>query len=228
MTFVDNGDGTATLAGTPAAGTGGTYPLTITAANGVSPDATQSFTLTIAANEPAVTGLSPTTGPASGGTLVTITGTGFTGATVVDFGIMAASSVTVVNATTITAVSPAGSGIANVTVITPGGTSAISPADQFTYTLAPPRVVSVVRFGVRSQPTSLVLTFSSALDATRAQNVNNYQLVPIGREGRLGSAVKIRAAVYNAATMTVTLHTVQRLPLPNCIASRLTACRRAA
>ena len=37
VTFVDNGDGTATLAGTPAAGTGGTYVLTITAANGVVP-----------------------------------------------------------------------------------------------------------------------------------------------------------------------------------------------
>ena len=49
MTFVDNGNGTATLAGTPAAGTGGTYALTITAANGVLPDATQSFTLTVAA-----------------------------------------------------------------------------------------------------------------------------------------------------------------------------------
>jgi hypothetical protein len=35
------------LSGTPAAGTGGTYPLTITAANGVSPNATQSFTLTV-------------------------------------------------------------------------------------------------------------------------------------------------------------------------------------
>ena len=49
VTFVDNGDGTATLAGTPAAGTDGTYPLTITADNGVVPDATQSFTLTVAA-----------------------------------------------------------------------------------------------------------------------------------------------------------------------------------
>ena len=52
MTFVDNGDGTATLAGTPAAGTGGTYPLTITAANGVAPNATQSFTLTVDAGRP--------------------------------------------------------------------------------------------------------------------------------------------------------------------------------
>jgi hypothetical protein len=36
------------LSGTPAPGTGGIYPLTITASNGVSPDATLSFTLTVA------------------------------------------------------------------------------------------------------------------------------------------------------------------------------------
>src|SRR6266404_228842 len=47
VTFVDNGDGTATLAGTPGAGTAGTYAITITASNGTAPDATQSFTLTV-------------------------------------------------------------------------------------------------------------------------------------------------------------------------------------
>ena len=47
VTFQDNGDGTATLAGTPAAGTGGTYPFTITTSNGISPDATQDFVLTV-------------------------------------------------------------------------------------------------------------------------------------------------------------------------------------
>ena len=47
VSYTDNGDGTATLAGTPAAGTGGVYRLTITAANGVSPDATQEFELTV-------------------------------------------------------------------------------------------------------------------------------------------------------------------------------------
>ena len=34
VTFTDNGDGTATLAGTPAAGSGRDYPITITASNG--------------------------------------------------------------------------------------------------------------------------------------------------------------------------------------------------
>ena len=41
---------TRTLSGTPAAGTGGIYPITITANNGVAPTATQSFTLTV--NQP--------------------------------------------------------------------------------------------------------------------------------------------------------------------------------
>ncbi len=80
-----------------------------------------------------VTGLSPTTGPTAGGTLVTITGTGFTGATAVDFGTTPATNLTVVNDTTITADSPAGTGTVDVTVTTPVGTSATSSADQFTY-----------------------------------------------------------------------------------------------
>ncbi|MCL2394935.1 MAG: hypothetical protein FWC87_09640, partial [Acidimicrobiaceae bacterium] len=45
--FTDHGDGTATLAGTPAAGTARVYHLMITAQNGVSPAATQAFTLTV-------------------------------------------------------------------------------------------------------------------------------------------------------------------------------------
>jgi large repetitive protein len=49
VTFTDDGDGTATLAGTPAAGTAGTYPLTITASNGAGSPATQSLTLTVTA-----------------------------------------------------------------------------------------------------------------------------------------------------------------------------------
>ena len=45
--FVDNGDGSATLAGKPQAGTGGTYPLVLTAANGVGTAPTEDFTLTV-------------------------------------------------------------------------------------------------------------------------------------------------------------------------------------
>jgi large repetitive protein len=47
-------DATGSLSGTPLFGSGGTYPLTITATNGVDPDATQSFTLTVI-NAPVIT-----------------------------------------------------------------------------------------------------------------------------------------------------------------------------
>jgi hypothetical protein len=47
VSFHDNGNGTAALSGAPAAGAGGTYPLTFTAHNGAGPDATQAFTLTV-------------------------------------------------------------------------------------------------------------------------------------------------------------------------------------
>ena len=60
VTFTDNGNGTATLAGTPAAGTGGTYPLTLTATNGVGSPASQSFTLTVN-QAPAITSADNTT-----------------------------------------------------------------------------------------------------------------------------------------------------------------------
>ncbi|HKF03120.1 MAG TPA: hypothetical protein VKB49_12450, partial [Candidatus Sulfotelmatobacter sp.] len=47
VTFTDNGNGTATLGGAPAAGTAGSYPITIKAHNGVGTDASQAFTLTV-------------------------------------------------------------------------------------------------------------------------------------------------------------------------------------
>jgi hypothetical protein len=50
VTFTDNGNGTATLAGTTTAA--GIYSIVITASNGTSPNATQSFTLTVSPAAP--------------------------------------------------------------------------------------------------------------------------------------------------------------------------------
>jgi hypothetical protein len=84
---------------------------------------------------PTVTSLSPAAGPVAGGTVVTITGTGFTAATSVNFGGNLGTSVTVVSDTQITVTSPSGSaGAVAVTVTTPGGTSTAGPtAPTFTY-----------------------------------------------------------------------------------------------
>jgi large repetitive protein len=71
VSFVDNGNGTATLAGTPAPGTVGTYPLTLTVSNGIAPSGTQSFTLTVA-NATTTTALSSPTNPSLVGQSVTL------------------------------------------------------------------------------------------------------------------------------------------------------------
>jgi hypothetical protein len=47
VSFVDNKDGTATISGAPAPDSGGAYPLSITAHNGVGSDAVQAFVLTV-------------------------------------------------------------------------------------------------------------------------------------------------------------------------------------
>jgi IPT/TIG domain len=72
---------------------------------------------------PTVSNCSPSTGSADGGTSVTITGTNFNGATSVTFDGSAATSVVVVNSTTITCVTPAhAQGLVSVAVTAPGGT----------------------------------------------------------------------------------------------------------
>jgi hypothetical protein len=139
--LADNGGPTLTdtlLPGSPAVGAAGSNGAPATDQRGVArpqgaaPDI-GAFELAQTA-APAVTGFSPSSGPEAGGTLVTLAGTGFTGATAVHFGATEASGVTVVNDTTITATSPPGAGAVDVTVTTPQGTSASSSADQFTFT----------------------------------------------------------------------------------------------
>jgi hypothetical protein len=86
----------------------------------------------VAPPPPTVTAVSPASGPTAGGTSVTVTGTNLTGATQVTFASTPATSVVVVNATTITCVTPAGTaGPANVGVTTPNGGS--SMVAGFTY-----------------------------------------------------------------------------------------------
>jgi hypothetical protein len=84
--------------------------------------------------KPMVTGLNPASGSTAGGDSVAISGSGFTGASAVNFG-AAAATFSADSDTQITATSPAvaDAGAVDVTVTTPAGTSPTSTADQFTY-----------------------------------------------------------------------------------------------
>jgi hypothetical protein len=73
-----------------------------------------------------LTSVNPPSGSASGGTGVTLTGTGLTDTTAVTFGGTNATSINVVNSTTVTAVTPAnGTGSVDVAITTPSGSATL-------------------------------------------------------------------------------------------------------
>jgi hypothetical protein len=123
-------------AGSSFAGTG-TSNVSITTDTSGTPQVIVSWTI-----PPTVTGVSPNSGAAAGGTTVTITGRGFTGATGVSFGgtLLVPGGFTVDSDAQITATSPAhATGAVDVRVTTPDGTSPADPAvDTFTFAAPPP------------------------------------------------------------------------------------------
>ncbi|MQY30702.1 IPT/TIG domain-containing protein [Nocardia aurantia] len=113
---------------------------------------------------PVLTGISPHSGPVTGGTTVVLTGLALTGATAVNFGGTPATSFTVDSATQITAVTPAGpAGLVPVTVTTPGGTSNGLP---FSYAAAPTLVAITPPSGRATGGTTVVLTGTALNGAT--------------------------------------------------------------
>ena len=115
------------------AGTG-TVDVTVTTPAGITaPEPDDRFTYL---SKPAVSAISVKSGPATGGTVVTITGSGFTAGATVRFGEQQATKVTVNSAVSITATTPvmaAGKKLP-VTVTTPGGTSAAAKQATFAST----------------------------------------------------------------------------------------------
>lgn len=86
----------------------------------------------------AITSKSPAEGPIAGDQNLTITGTGFTGATEVRFGTTPASSYDVVSDGQITATTPAHTaGAVKVRVTGPGGTSPAKALSRYTYIAGP-------------------------------------------------------------------------------------------
>ena len=157
-------DATHITAVTPA-GTAGAKNVVITNNDGQTATGSNAFTYY---GVPTVTLVSPASGPAAGGTSVTITGTGFTSAATVSFGGTPGTGVTFVSDTQITVTSPAkaAGGTVDVRVTTVSGTSAISANDRFTYTGVAPTVTLVSpASGSRLGGTSVTITgtgFTSA------------------------------------------------------------------
>jgi IPT/TIG domain/Galactose oxidase, central domain/Kelch motif len=120
----------------------GTFPVTVTTAAGTTSALMFIVTAVPPPPAPKVTKITPTTGPAAGGTTVTVTGSNLTAGTV-KFGSTPASNISC-SAGSCSATSPAGTGVVDVTVTTAGGTSPIITADRFTYQAPPlPKVTKI-------------------------------------------------------------------------------------
>jgi len=83
----------------------------------------------------AIAAVTPASGSIKGGTVVTISGSDFTGASAVSFGAVPAAGFVVNSDSTVTATTPAGAlGAVDISVTTPAGKTAAVAADQFSYT----------------------------------------------------------------------------------------------
>jgi hypothetical protein len=115
---------------------------------------------------PQVTNIDPPRGVQTGGTTVTVAGTGLLGTTAVGFGAASSPNFTVVSDTEITAETPAGFGVVDVTVTTPHGGSLDNPLDRFEFT-APLEIQAIIpALGPEAGGTDVGISGTGFTDAT--------------------------------------------------------------
>lgn len=158
--------------------------------------ATLNSAYTYTAVAPALTSITPTSGSIAGGTLLTLSGSGFTPSTTVSVAGNAASSVNAVNANTITALIPAylsGPLVANVTVTNENSSATLSAA--FTY--------------VSQLPTALNISPSSGTTAGGTMiTIQGTGFVP-GTNVVVGGVTATNINVVNASTLTAQIPAYQ-------------------
>jgi PKD repeat protein len=207
VTLTDNGNGTATLAST-AATAAGSYPITITAANGVSPNATQNFTLTVNPVAPVFTSASGTTFAVGTAGTFSVTTTGNPNAA-----LSATSSPALPSGVTL---KDNGDGTATLSGTPPAGS-------QGTYALT---IKATNSGGTATQ--SFVLTVNSGLAITSAATASATSGSPftftvttvgtpsptISRAGTLPPGISFTANANGTATLSGTPTAAARGPYP--------------
>jgi Tol biopolymer transport system component len=147
----------------------GVYDITVSNSDGESRRLAASFTVY---GVPTVTGVTPTSGPAAGGTAISVTGTQFVaGVTSVAVGGVDAADVVVTSPTSLTAVTRAGSGgLKPVAVTTPAGTGV--RASAFTY-VVPAFTLTVSGAGAGSGVVASQPGLTPAIACTSAAGVTS-------------------------------------------------------
>jgi len=187
----------------------GAYTFSVKVADSLTGgSATSSVTVTV---ESTVTDVSPALGLTTGGARVTITGTNLTGATAVDFGSTPATIVSD-TATQIVVTSPAEpGGTVDVTVVIAGGTSATSPADQFTYVTAPVVTGVSPTFGPTVGGATVTIAGTGLADATEV----NFGGTPATIISDTATQIVVASPAEPAGTVDVTVVTPVQTSAPS-------------
>ncbi len=171
VAFAELGVGYTYLQVVSPAGTPSTVDITVTTAGGTS-DTSPADQFTYVA-VPSVSGISPPMGFMAAGTPVTVYGTGLANATAVEFGGVPATNLSYTTDGEIVVNAPQaypyynGSTV-DVTVTTAGGTSATSPADQFTYYMAPSVTGLSPSSGLRTGDTLVTISMAYCFNSVTA------------------------------------------------------------
>ncbi|PYX12360.1 MAG: hypothetical protein DMG85_02665 [Acidobacteria bacterium] len=164
-----NSSGQVSINATTPAGNLGLVDVVVTNTDGQTFTLKGGFTYANPPEPPTVTSVSPASGSLKGGTTVTISGTGFNKGAVVTFGGSMATTIVVINSTTILAATPAhpvGTADVVVTNIDPAtgvidsGSGGNTLSGGYTYTTAPPPTISAVspNTGTASGGTQITIT----------------------------------------------------------------------
>lgn len=135
-----------------------------------------------------ITGINPTSGPP--GTIVTLTGTNFTGTSAVTYNSVAVSSYTVINPTTIEATIPAGTVVGTTATFTVTQGCDVTSSSTFTVTCP----VTVTSFSPTSGPEGTLVTITGT-DFTGATSVTF-------------NGISASYTIVNATTITATVPSV--------------------
>jgi hypothetical protein len=182
---------TGVLSGTPAAGAGGTYPITITASNGVSPAATQNFTLTVD-QSPAITSANSVTCSYNTGCTFTVTTTGNPTPSLIAGSLPSFASFTDNgNGTGTLTVAPAGKGgYFNITFKASNGVT--------------PNVFQGFRIYLTEAPVIVSAntgTFTTGFSGGFAVTANGYPIVALSETGALPNGLTFRDNLNNTASI---------------------------
>ncbi|MGI8983633.1 MAG: SBBP repeat-containing protein, partial [Acidimicrobiales bacterium] len=170
---------------------------------------------------PEITAITPASGPPGGAGEVTLTGSGFFGATAVLFGDVPATSFTVDSPTQITVVVPARSqgGSVPISVVTAGGPSIPSSTAVFVYLGLPGAITDLA--GVAASPTQVNLSFSApAANGTDPAPATDYVIkqstTPITDQASFDAAPALCGGVCNFGPAevgaTITLSVTDLIP----------------